>query len=101
MQGRRRWLRRLVSDFMNTLEETIVYDALALIEENSSALAALANTGTKADRDAYRAIYAAAIKLQAALGPDAIQRGKWRHKKTSEEARSFFANVKDEPRRHP
>lgn len=79
---------------MNTLEETIVYDALALIEENSSALAALANAGNKADREAYCAIYAAAIKLQAALGPDAIQRGKWRHEKIAEEAKSFFANTK-------
>lgn len=77
---------------MNTLEETIVYDALALIEESSIPLAALANKGSKADREAYRAIYAAAIKLQAALGPDAIQRGEWRHEKISEEAKSFFAN---------
>lgn len=77
---------------MTELEETLVYDALASIQENSAALCELAkNDDSRASIKAYQnGVYAPAIKLQAALGEEAVQRGKTRHERISKQCEEFF-----------
>ena len=79
---------------MTETEETLVYDAMRAIQENSEIMAALANAdGTPKAREAYKSgVYAPCVKLQVVLGSEAMERGKARHDKLSEEAAAYFAN---------
>lgn len=79
---------------MTETEETLVYDAMRAIQENSEIMAALANAdGTPKAREAYKSgVYAPCVKLQVVLGSEAMERGKARHVKISEEAAAYFAN---------
>lgn len=83
---------------MTETEETLVYDAMAAIQENSTIMAALANAdGTPKAREAYKAgVYAPCVKLQAVLGSEAMKRGKARHEKIKKEADAYFANAAGE-----
>ncbi len=78
---------------MTETEEALVYDAMSAMQENSETLAALANAdGTPKAREAYKSgVYAPCVKLQILLGSEAMNRGKARHDKISNEAAAFFA----------
>lgn len=81
---------------MTEAEETLVYDAMRAIQENSEIMAALANAdGTPKAREAYKSgVYGPCVKLQVILGTEAMERGKARHEKIAKEAVAYFANDK-------
>lgn len=80
---------------MTETEETLVYDAMRAIQENSEIMAALANAdGTPKARESYKSgVYAPCVKLQVLLGSEAMERGKARHEKIAKEAAAYFANA--------
>lgn len=70
----------------------LIYDAYALIQENSKLLSDLVNEhGGKEHKRAYKSgIYAPAISLQMILGSEAMDRGKARHEKIRKDLEEFF-----------
>lgn len=84
---------------MDELEETIVYDAMRSIMDNSKAICELVNQhGTEAQKKAYRdGVYSPAIKLQVILGTDGMERGKKRHDEMCERIKVAVAAAQSLP----
>jgi hypothetical protein len=84
---------RAVSEIDN---EILIYDALIAIMENARIIADVINAVRKdaARRRAHKAyvdgVYSPAIKLQLALGPEAMARGKARHNKIREQSKAYL-----------
>ena len=78
---------------MTTEEETLIYDAMREIQENSSILAALANRdGTHAAKEAYKnGVSGPCVKLQMLLSPEAMLSGGNRHDRIKAEAAAYCA----------
>lgn len=78
---------------MDENDEILVYDAMAAIQKQAATLCELINrVGTDAEKKAYKeGVYVPCIKLQAALGEEAMNRGKARHERIDKEAKEFFA----------
>lgn len=78
------------------LTETLVYDAMIAIQENSKVLCDLINrVGTDEEKQAFkRGVYAPCIKLQMLLSEEAMLRGKTRYAKIEFDAKAFFEGRK-------
>lgn len=78
---------------MTDIEETLVYDAMRAIHENAPDILTLVRAfGTKHATDAFReGVYVPCVKLQCALGEEALARGKARHEKIKSECAAYFA----------
>lgn len=80
---------------MTETEETLVYDAMTSLHKASTVLAKLVNLdGTQAARNAYKSgVYGSCVKLQCALGQEALDRGKARHERIKRDAAVYFDNA--------
>jgi hypothetical protein len=76
---------------MTAQEEGLVYDAWAALRERIGPVVRLMiRCATDVEREAYTAsVYAADVVLEAALGPEAIERGKARHAEIRRRAVEF------------
>lgn len=78
---------------MSENEEILVYDAMRSIQKGSAFFADLINRmGDPASREAYKThIYAPCIRLQVALGEEAMARGEARHAEIKRKLDEFMA----------
>lgn len=81
---------------MTTEEETIIFDALYLMEKHTRAMMALVKySGSEEGLNAYKdGFYRPCVKLQMALGPEAIERGRRRYEDIQKQADEFFKTEK-------
>jgi hypothetical protein len=86
---------------MNELEETIIYDAMQAIMDNSKVLCDLVNgRGTLDEKLAYRdGVYSPAIKLQVVLGTDGMELGKKRYDEMRERIKVAVASALSDQRK--
>jgi hypothetical protein len=79
---------------MTTVEETLVYDALAAMMDSKVLCDLVNRCGTEEEKEAYRrCLYGPAVKLQVVLGQKAMDRGRARHEKVKKDADEFFAKT--------
>ena len=84
---------------MDPNDEILIYDALALMTENSEMLMNLVKLygeGSAAEKAFVNGVYRPCVKLQMVLGDEALRRGRERHAKIDQECKEFFEKQKQQ-----